>query len=262
MKRGLGKGLLDLLEEGGGELIYVDVSMIRPNPFQVRRDFSGIDELADSIKETGVLQPILLKRDEAGYMLIAGERRWRAALKAGLRRIPAIVKELNEREAAVITLIENVMRDDLSPIELAEDLEKLRKNYSLSHEELAKISGMDRSSVTNLLRLLNLPKKIKDALHKGEINYGQARALLSIEDPIRMMKVFENLRKANITVRETEDLVRKEKGGKSTEIRVLEEDLSRILGAKVMVGKKVLKIYFKDRKNLERLIEILRGEKS
>jgi len=260
MKRGLGKGLLDLLEEKEGELFYVDVSQIKPNPFQTRRDFTGIDELAESIKQSGVLQPILLRKNEDGtFTLIAGERRWRAALKAGLKRIPAIIKDIDERESAVITLVENVMRDDLSPLELAEDLEKLRTEFSLTHEELAGITGMDRSSITNLLRLLKLPEKIKEALHRGEINAGQARALLSIKDPKRMMDVFEKIKRRNLSVREVEETVKKIKGEKPSEQKVVEEALARFLGTKVVLGKKYLKIYFKDKDELERIIQRLRG---
>ena len=259
MKRGLGKGLLDLLEEKEGELLYIDISMIKPNPFQTRRDFTGIEELAESIKQSGVLQPVLVRRDPEGFTLIAGERRWRAAIKAGLKRIPAIIKDIDDRESAVITLVENVMRDDLSPLELAEDLEKLRREFNLTHEELAKISGMDRSTVTNLLRLLKLPEKIKEALHKGEINTGQARALLSIDDPKKMMEIFEKIKKRNLSVREVEEVARKEKGKKTPEQKVFEETLSRHLGTKVVVGHKYLKIYFRDREELARLIDLLRG---
>ena len=260
MKRGLGKGLLDLLEEKEGELLYIDVSRIKPNPFQTRKDFSGIEELAESIKQSGVLQPILLKKNEDGtFTLIAGERRWRAAVKAGMKRIPAIIKNINERESAVITLVENVMREDLSPLELAEDLEKLRVEYNLTHEEIARITGLERSTVTNLLRLLRLPERIKESLHRREINAGQARALLAIKDPKRMMEVFEKIRKRNISVREVEEVARTEKGTKSIEQRVLENTLARYLGTKVVVGKKYLKIYFKSKEELNRLVRILRG---
>ncbi len=262
MKRGLGKGLMDLLEAPEGEFIYLDVSLIKPNPFQPRREFKNIEELAESIKKNGVLQPVLVRKVDGDYYLVAGERRWRAALKAGLDRIPAIVKEVSDEQAAALALIENTLREDLSPLEIAEDLEKLRKKFNLSHEELARICGMDRSSVTNFLRLLRLPEKIKEALHKGEINMGQARALLSVEDPQRQMELFERIKRRNMTVREVEDLVRRERKRKERIFSQIEEEISRLLGTKVAIGRRVLKIYFRDQDELERILLALQGGKN
>ncbi len=262
MKRGLGKGLMDLLEAPEGEFIYLDVSMIKPNPFQPRREFKNIDELAESIKKNGVLQPVLVRKVDGEYYLVAGERRWRAALKAGLERIPAIVKEVSDEQAAALALIENTLREDLSPLEIAEDLEKLRAKFNLSHEELARICGMDRSSVTNFLRLLRLPERIKDALHRGEISMGQARALLSVDDPEKQMELFERIKRRNLTVREVEDLVRREKKKKERAFSQIEEEISRALGTKVIIGRRVLKIYFKDQDELERILLALQGGKN
>ncbi len=262
MKRGLGKGLADLLNQPEGELVYLDVSLIKPNPFQPRREFKNLEPLAQSIKENGMLQPVIVRRKDGEYFLVAGERRWRAAVKAGLKRIPAIVKEVSDREAAALALVENTLREDLSPLEIAEDLEKLRQGFHLSHEELARITGMDRSSVTNLLRLLKLPGKIKEALHRGEISMGQARALLSVQDPGKQMELFERIRKRNMTVRDVEEMVRREKARGERKLSHIEEEISRALGTRVIIGRKVLKIYFRDKEELERILLTLRGGKN
>ncbi len=259
MKRGLGKGLADLLQQPEGELVYLDISLIKPNPFQPRREFKNLEQLAQSIRENGLLQPVLVRKSNGDYYLVAGERRWRAALKAGLKRIPAIIKDVSDKEAAALALIENTLREDLSPVEIAEDLNKLRRNFGLSHEELAKMTGMDRSSVTNLLRLLKLPEKIKEALHRGEISMGQARALLSVEDPKKQMELFERIRRRNMTVREVEELVRREKKERERRLSHIEEEISRALGTKVVIGRRVLKIYFRDREELERILLTLKG---
>lgn len=275
-KKGLGKGLLNLLEEElapkeGDEFLYLDVELIKPNPYQPRTKFdeASLKELSDSIKQNGMLQPIVVMPAENGYILLAGERRWRAAMMAGVTKVPALVKKVDEEKAAEISLIENLLREDLTPLEVANSLESLRQRLSLTHEELAERIGLDRSTVTNFLRLLKLPAPIKEALHNGEINMGQAKALLSIDDPQLQLKAFEYIKKHNLNVREVEKLVanlKKSDGRpeKDPDLKRLEERLSQALSTRVEVNFRkrsgFIKIYCRSLKDFERIISYLEGK--
>ncbi len=275
-KKGLGKGLINLLEEElapreGDEFLYIDIDMIKPNPYQPRKRFDeeSLRQLSESLKQNGMLQPVVVMPAEDGYVLLAGERRWRAAAIAGFDKIPAVIKKISEEKAAEIALIENLLREDLTPLEVASSLEALRQRLGLTHEELAERIGLDRSTVTNFLRILKLPDKIKEALHEGRISMGQAKALLSIEDPELQMKAFEHILRSNMTVREVEALVRrlkKERGQreKDPDVRFLEEHLSQALSTKVEVsfrnGKGFIKIHCRSLEDFERIIKRLEGE--
>src|SRR5438034_4742116 len=184
-KRGLGRGLGALLSSTPGEaesLIEVTLGQIEPNPHQPRKSFesSSLDELTESIRSSGVIQPVIVRRVGPGYQLIAGERRWRAARQAGLERIPAIVREATDAESLELALVENLLREDLNPMEEAEAYRSLLAQFGWTQEQLAQRIGRDRTSIANALRLLRLPDEIQADLRGGRLTMGHARALLAL----------------------------------------------------------------------------------
>ena len=197
-------------EETGGE-IMVKVSLIEPNRDQPRKDFNEeeLQELAESIKNYGVLQPLLVQKKGTSYELIAGERRWRAAKLAGLREVPVVLREYNKQQAMEIALIENVQRSDLNPIEEAQAYQQLVKEFHLTQEEIAVRVSKNRATITNAMRLLKLDSQIQDLLIKGMISSGHARALLSLEDGQLQKKAAQEILDRGLSVRETEKLVKK-----------------------------------------------------
>src|SRR6266446_5950355 len=187
-KRGLGRGLGALLSAEPAEaesLVEVPIDQIEVNPHQPRKvfDFTALDELAASIRSSGVIQPIIVRRFAGAYQLVAGERRWRAARQAGLDRIPAIVREVTDAESLELALVENLLREDLNPMEEAEAFDKLLVRFGCTQEELAQRVGKERSSIANALRLLRLPTAIQDDLRAARLTMGHARALLALTTP-------------------------------------------------------------------------------
>jgi len=185
-KNKLGKGLNALLGDNllGEEILQLDPSLITTSPFQPRSavDDDDIDDLAESLKKTGVLQPILVRGSGDKYELIAGERRWRAAIKAGLEKVPVIVKNVADEQAMIMALVENLQRKDLNPIEVARACKQIIDSTGMTQEELAEVLGMSRSNFTNLLRLLDLPEEVQTLIQKGDITVGHAKVLLSLKD--------------------------------------------------------------------------------
>lgn len=218
--RGLGRGLGALipeLEEYENEgRLEVALGDIRPNPYQPRKEFEPerLAELAQSIREHGILQPVLLRRAEGGYELVAGERRLRAAEMAGLTKIPAVIGEFSEPAMMQIALVENLQREDLNPLEEAEAYRRLMDEFGLTQEEVARKVGKSRPAIANMLRLLNLPANVKEDLRAGRTTIGHARAILGLKDEEEQMRAWQEVRESNLTVRETEQLV-KEQTGKS-----------------------------------------------
>jgi len=255
-------------------VILVDINDIKPNAHQPRKIFDAekISELAESIKEHGIIQPLVLRKAKSGYEIVAGERRWRAAREAGLKRIPGILKELTEQENMLLAIIENMQREDLNPVEEAEGIDQMIKAYGLTQEQVSKSLGKSRPYISNALRLLALPKEALESLAGGEITAGHARALLSIQDSKKQSSVFKRIIEEGLSVREVERIAQGEKGGskpargrrmeKNRDILAVEQDLKEIFGTKVSVesngkrGKISLEYYSIE--ELNRLIDLLK----
>ncbi|MGQ0720495.1 MAG: ParB/RepB/Spo0J family partition protein [Candidatus Eiseniibacteriota bacterium] len=285
-KRGLGRGLGALIPETtalshreGDVVLSLPIESIRPNPRQPRHDFPAedIDPPADSIREQGLLQPVLVRRASGGvYELIAGERRWRAAARAGFEQIPAIVREASDEEMLPLALVENLVRADLNPIDEALAYRELADVFEWTQEEIARWVGRGRVNVANTLRLLNLPASLQEEVREGRLSRGHARALLACRDEQEMLKLHEQIRTQELTVREAEDRAATvpgfvAKGAKkrrraairttSPETRELEEKLQRVYGTPVQIhdrgGRGHVSLEFYSYDDLDRLIELL-----
>ena len=214
-RRNLGRGLDALIprnaEQGSAGYETLSVDLVGPGDSQPRRTFDedSLRELADSIRENGVIQPIIVRRKDGGFEIVAGERRWRAARMAGLRRIPAIIRDASDLDVAELTLVENIQREDLNPLEEAEAYETLARRFSLTHEEISRKTGKTRSAVSNQLRLLGLSDNAKEALVSGKITAGHARALLAAQSHRDMDSLLAEVMKKDLTVRKTESLAKK-----------------------------------------------------
>jgi ParB family chromosome partitioning protein len=276
-KAALGKGLgalipdlsvLDEKERKSLGIMDVELDKIVPNEYQPRKVFNDekLKELADSIKEQGVIQPIIVHRIGTNFGLIAGERRWRAARLAGLKSIPALVREATKRELIEQALIENIQREDLNPLEAAEAFKRLQEEFKLTQEDLARRVGKERSTITNFLRILGLPKEIKQHLATGTLSMGHAKALLSLERLRDQMLAANQIVKKALSVREAEALAgrlkkptKEKKKLTSTEFNAVEERLRKSLGTKVSIaprakgGKIVIEYYSGE--ELERILE-------
>ncbi len=246
-RRGLGRGLDALLPEveGTRTLQEILVSSISPNPFQPRRriDEAALRELASSFRQTGVLQPVVVRPQGDGYQLIVGERRWRAAQIAGLARIPAIVREATNAEALELALVENLLREDLNPMEEAEAYQRLLTEFQWSQDELAQRVGRERSTIANALRLLRLPPLIQEDLRERRLTMGHARALLGTPSESGQMRLRDQILAQGWSVRSTEHMVRQTRRGqrrvsigRGPEVGTIEEGLQEVLGAKVRIA--------------------------
>jgi ParB family chromosome partitioning protein len=274
IKKGLGKGLGALIDEGNNEekgIMELKINEIEPNKGQPRKYFDDekLNQLAESIKQHGIVQPIIVKNEDGVYRIVAGERRWRAARIAGLTKVPVLLKELSNKQVMEIALIENIQREDLNPIEEAEAFEKLIKDYNMTQDEVAGVVGKSRSAIANTIRLLNLNNNIKECLINGLLSSGHARALLSIEDEKLQEKIVEEIRNNGLNVRDTEKLVKKylvnkkgqkEKNNKENYIEI-EEKLKDILGTRVQIVEKNKKgkimIEYYSLEELDRIIEMV-----
>jgi ParB family transcriptional regulator, chromosome partitioning protein len=281
----LGRGLDALLgsaspappQMGDGAMFTCPIERIRPMKAQPRQAFPDkeLDELASSLKEHGVLQPVVVRKvagDGAGdsYELVMGERRWRAAQRAGLHEIPVVLRDVTPSEAFLQALVENLQRTDLNPVELAEGIDRMMREGGLTHEDVAERLGKDRTTIANTVRLLKLPARVRQMVIDGALTEGHARALLGAPDPKVIELLAEKISRGRLSVREAERLVRarvKPKadggagGGKSPSVRDLEERLSRKLGTKVEVrdksGKGEIAIRYASLDELDRLLDLL-----
>jgi ParB family chromosome partitioning protein len=277
-KRGLGRGLSALIPgaEGlGGASLEIPLAELESNPLQPRRHFepAALEELAATIRTHGVLTPVVVRRGPHGYQVVAGERRVRAARLAGLTRIPAIVKEASNAQALEMALVENLQREDLNPVEAAEAYRRLTEEFGLTQEEVAERLGRDRSSVANALRLLRLPRRLREDLAAGTLTEGHARALLGLDKAADQLKARDLIVKRGLTVRATEALVRRLRQGargpggrprgSDPNLQALEDQLRVALGTKVRIvrdGKGgTLEISFFSDEDLTRLVEIMAG---
>ena len=280
-KNSLGKGLgamfPDLLEGFNNRPSFVMCSIeeLSPNRFQARRDFNDKQQqqLVSSIKISGIIQPIIVRKAAAGYEIIAGERRWRAAQQASLQSVPVIIREAQDLEVAELSLIENIQREALNPIEEAEAYQTLTGHFGLSQEDLSTRVGKDRSTIANTLRLLKLPPAVKNALTEKKITSGHARSLLGIDSPKEQLKILETVLKKALSVRDTERLMQnlkkttpgKKHLKKDIYIMDVERTLSRIMMAKVQIyltKKKSgrIEIIFNSADDLNRVIKLLMDE--
>ena len=275
-KKALGKGIKAFLTEDLSILkeeryAEIDIDQIKPNPYQPRVKFEeeSIRELAESIKKAGVIQPIVVAPEKDYYQIITGERRWRAAQKIGFKKIPVIVKNIPKEQQIELSLIENLQREDLNPIEIAQAYKQMSELLNLTHQEIAERVGKDRASVTNYLRLLKLPEEIQNALLENKISMGHARALLALENEELQLKITREIVNKNLSVRETERLIKrivrgetKKKPQIDPDIKALEEELMRILGTKVMINNTqkggYVKIYYYNKRDLERIYNLIK----
>ena len=276
-RKALGKGLDALipkppLEEALGAK-EVDINLLSPNPHQPRLGYSNrrMQELMDSIRANGIIEPLVVRQTEGGYQIIVGERRWRAAQKLGLTRVPVVVKDvLQEENLLELALIENLQREDLNPLEEARAYAMLIDKFQLTQQEISRRVGKDRSSVANYLRLLKLPKSIQQEILAENLTMGHARALLSLEDRESQLRVCHRIKKRGLSVRETERLVQRLKEGRIAKaqlvppdpfIRDAEERLQRRLGTKVSIRRRgrggTIEIKYYSEEELQRLFSLL-----
>jgi len=277
-KHGLGRGLAALIpgaETEAGGALEVPLTELEGSPLQPRRRFDqeALEELAATIRTHGVLTPVVIRRSPRGYQVIAGERRVRAARLAGLTRIPAVIREASNAQALEMALVENLQREDLNPLEAAEAYRRLVEEFGLTQEEVAERLGRNRSSVANALRLLRLPRRIREDLAEGTLSEGHGRALLGLEKAADQLKARDTVVKRGLTVRATEALVRRLRRGTRAlggrprsgdpNLQALEDQLRVNLGTKVRIlraGKGgTLEISFFSDEDLTRLVELIVG---
>lgn len=285
-KKGLGKGLESLLmstdvsvddamdDEKIDGLSRININDIKPNENQPRKTFDPekIEDLANSIKEHGVIQPLVVRKVENGYEIVAGERRWRAAREAGLTEVPCVVRELTDEQNMLFAIIENMQREDLNPIEEAEGLQRMITNFGMTQSEISKSVGKSRPYITNSLRLLKLPEEIKDMMVDGSLTTGHGRALITIEDEKKAVEIAKKIVKDGLSVRKIEELVneKKKKRGKpakrapkSPDVLLVERELKGIFGTKVNLNtagnKGVIEIEYYSKEEANRIIEMLKS---
>lgn len=254
-------------------ITYIDINDIRPNSNQPRKVFDEekLEELAASIEAHGLIQPVVLRKSENGYEIVAGERRWRAARKTGIRKLPCIIRELTDEENMLLAIIENMQREDLNPIEEAEGISQMIDTYGLTQEQVSKSVGKSRPYITNSLRLLKLIPEVRELLADGSISTGHAKALVSVIDEERQLSIAKKVVREGLSVRQTEKLAKDDgkpakratRKTKDADVRRVEEDLKEVLGTKVTLNQKGKKgrieIEFYSKDELERLIEMLKN---
>lgn len=277
-KKALGKGLeafipdeFSILKDERFAEIEIDRVRANPNQPRVKFDDQTIEGLAQSIRESGVVQPVVVVPEDDHYKIIVGERRWRAAQKAGLRKIPVLIRNVPKEKELEISLIENIHREELGPLEIAQAYQRLIDEQRYTQQELAEKVGMDRSSVTNYLRLLKLPQEIQDHLNNETISMGHARAMLALEDTASQLYACRQVIDRSLSVRNTEKLVnrlkerapRAQRKLEDPDLHALQEEMLKILGTKVLISgnrnKGVLKIFYFSMDDLNRLYDGVKG---
>lgn len=272
----LGRGLSALIPDSPAPVaqeraLDVDTDLLRPNKFQPRTEMNDerIEELARSIKAQGIIQPIVVRRADSGYEIVAGERRWRAAQRAGLLKVPVVVRDIPEDRLLAVALIENIQRQDLNPIEEAHAYRRLADEFHLTQEQIADAVGKDRSSIANIVRLLRLPQEVRGNVAAGTLSMGHARALLGINDEQALLTLARAVAERSLSVRETEALIRKaqepeakrEPPAADVHTRAAEEKLRLALGTRVKIARRGkggrVEIEFTSEDELQRIYERL-----
>ena len=280
-RRALGRGLEALLPSTGptDAIRRIPVSQIDPNPYQARRHFhpERLREMAESIRTHGVVQPVVVRKAGERFLLIAGERRWRATALAGVGTVPAIVREIPEKDVLELTLIENIQREDLNPIEIAEAFARLAREAALTHEQIAARTGKDRATVTNFLRLLKLPAEVRERLDAGELSMGHARALLTLPTEAAQKALAARIVAQGLSVRQTEALAKPAHGAVPKSLAFIEkeavqdpnvqaavQEMERALGTRVRIvgddlkGKIVIEYYSSE--DIDRIYGVIVGK--
>jgi ParB family chromosome partitioning protein len=278
-RRALGKGINALIpikevvhEE---KITFLALEKIRPNPYQPREDFEpqSLEELTQSIREKGVIQPILVRQNGEQYELIAGERRFRAATALNLKEIPVIIKNVDDRDSLELSLIENIQRQNLNPVEEARAYHYLIEKYQLTQDEVSDVLGKSRATVANVLRLLKLPMEIQDEIKKGRISFAHGRALLEVEDINKQRRLVQEIIAKSLSVRELESLIKTNRSRKikalpaaqigDPYVVALEERLQQFLATKIRITRKKKRghilIEFYSQEDLERIIHTIQG---
>jgi ParB family chromosome partitioning protein len=272
----LGRGLSALIPDApvpavNERSLDLDSDLLRPNQFQPRTsmDDAKIEELARSIRVNGIIQPIVVRRVDGGYEIVAGERRWRAAQRAGLLKVPVVVRDIAEDRLLAVALIENIQREDLNPIEEAHAYRRLGEDYQLTQEQIAEAVGKDRSSIANYVRLLKLPQEVRASVGSGALSMGHARALLGLPDDSSQLRLARDVAAKHLSVRETEALVKKASepvrikpvADKDVHTRAAEERLRFALGTRARINRKrkggTIEIDFGTEEELQRIFEVL-----
>jgi ParB family transcriptional regulator, chromosome partitioning protein len=272
----LGRGLSALIPDSpapapADRSLEIDTDLLRPNKFQPRThmDDERIEELSRSIRANGIIQPIVVRKIDGGYEIVAGERRWRAAQRAGLLKVPVVVRDIPEERLLAVALIENIQRQDLNPIEEGHAYRRLADEFHLTQEEIAEAVGKDRSSIANYVRLLRLPQEVRGQVASGTLSMGHARALLGVSDEDAQVKFARTILTGNLSVRETEALIRKAQEPreakpepvKDVHTRAAEDKLRLSLGTRVRILRKrkggKVEIDFGNEDELQRIFEYL-----
>lgn len=278
-KKALGKGLeelfsnssftIDTLEdtivkEERSNATEIELSQIRPNPYQPRKVFDeeALNELADSIKVYGVVEPVILKKSVKGYEIVAGERRCKASKIAGLTTVPAIIKDFTDEEMMEIALLENIQREDLNPVDTAISISNILQVKDMTQEEFSKKFGKSRSYITNLLGLLNLPKSVQELVKNGKLSMSHARCLSKIDDEEKVINLANKIIKENLNVRDIEKMLSKKDDKKvikekNEKFRMYEDAFSDTIGNKVRISNKKIEISYNSMQDLNRIMEIL-----
>jgi len=288
MKKGLGRGLDSLipkkidissysdfklekddslsLEKKGGIIMMIDPKKIKPNPYQPRKEFNqvALNDLMNSIKEHGILQPLVVSQKDGEYELIAGERRLRSSVELGLSEVPVIVREVDNQKKLELALIENLQRENLNPIDSAIAYNQLINEFNLTQDDLSKKLGKPRSSIANILRFLNLPTEIKSALASGQISEAHAKYLLGVEGEVKQLTIFRKIIYNNLSVRETDSLIRQSGGTKKAkadnhQYDVYQDKLQKHLNTKVEIKNGIkqnsINIFFYSEDDLKEIIK-------
>ncbi len=278
-RKALGRGISALIPdkeiEGHEKIVYVQSDLIKPNPFQPREDFDSqsLEELTQSIKEKGVIQPILVRRRGDTYELIAGERRLRACKSLHIKEIPVIVKDVDDRNSLEISLIENIQRQELNPIEEARAYQYLIEKFQVTQEKISDVLGKARATITNTLRILKLPLEIQEELKKGRLSFAHGRALLEVADLNQQRRLAQEVISKGLSVRELENIIKSHRPRQAKRkmmpsqrepyLAVMEEELQHVLATKVRISKRKkrghISIEFYSQEDLERIVSRIRG---